>query len=145
MNSHATDMGLLTPDAGEALLRECGIMPTQQRVEIARQLLGRHQHVTADTLLSRVNQAGVTVSKATVYNTLRLFAEHGLLRELIVDSSKTFFDSNIAAHHHFYDPDNGELIDIGVDEITVENVPTPPDGRDISDIEVVVRLTNKGL
>ncbi|MFN2310387.1 MAG: Fur family transcriptional regulator, partial [Gammaproteobacteria bacterium] len=86
-------------------LRSHGITPTQQRVEIAQVLFARHQHLSADQVLTQVNAHDASVSKATVYNTLGLFAEKGLLREVIVDPAKVFYDSNLDPHHHLFHMD----------------------------------------
>src|SRR5258706_2388562 len=84
-------------------LKACGITPTRQRVEIARVLLARPQHLAADEILARVNREGMETSKATVYNTLKLFVEKGLIREVIVHPVRVFYDSNTLPHHHLYD------------------------------------------
>lgn len=94
------------------MLRERGIAPTSQRVAIARILFARAQHLSAEQLLTSVNEGFMAVSKATVYNTLKLFAREGLVREVIVDPSKVFYDSNVTAHHHLYDVTSGTLTDI---------------------------------
>jgi Fur family iron response transcriptional regulator len=125
------------------LLRAQGINPTQQRTEIAAFLLGTARHVCADTLLAWVNQRGGRVSKATIYNTLRLFAEHGLLREVIVEPTKTFYDSNTGPHHHFFDADKGELTDIAPEDIILGKLPTPPSGSRIDGVDIVVRVSKK--
>ena len=90
-------------------LRKVGITPTQQRVQIAEILFARPQHMSADQVLALVNRDGPTASKATIYNTLGLFARKGLVREVIVDPSKVFYDSNTTVHHHFFNVDTGEL------------------------------------
>jgi len=125
--------------AAEILLAQ-GITPTQQRLEIARNLLGREQHVSAEDLLARVNAGGVRVSKATVYNTLKLLAERGLVREVIVDPSRVFYDSNTRPHHHFYDVSTGTLMDIGEDEVEFRRLPEPPEGAEMEGVEVIVRV-----
>ena len=118
-------------------------MPTQQRVDVASVLLARPQHVSAESLLEQVNQGDGDVSKATIYNTLRVFAEHGLLKEVIVEPSKTLYDSNTTPHHHFYDVDKGELIDIAVDDIVIGGLPQPPAGAAIQGVDVIVRVSRK--
>jgi len=125
------------------LLAERGITPTQQRILIAQELLSKPQHLSADQVLHRVNNQTNTVSKATVYNTLGLFSEKGLIKEVIVDSSKVFYDSNTSPHHHFYNVDSGTLHDIECDALKVESLPEPPDALKIQDINVIIRVTKK--
>ena len=100
-------------------LRSRGIAPTHQRIEIANALFTRCEHQSADQIMAVVNAHHSETSKATVYNTLRLFLEKGLVREVIVDPSKIFYDPNTAPHHHFYNLDSGELTDIPVDSLQV--------------------------
>ncbi len=125
------------------LLSEHGITPTQQRILIAQEMLSRHQHLSADQVLQRVNAQSNTVSKATVYNTLGLFTEKGLIKVVIVDPSKVFYDSNTADHHHFYDVDSGTLHDIASDNLAIQQMPEPPDNAKIKHVEVIVRVTSK--
>ena len=132
------------PVLGEAeaaeRLRAYDILPTQQRLQIAQVLLVRDQHVSADQVLEQVNAAGSRVSKATVYNTLGLFAQKGILREVNVDPSRVFYDTNNSRHHHFYNIDTGELSDIDPAEIPVEQLPDAPEGSVIDGVEVIVRV-----
>ncbi len=122
-------------------LREHGVMPTPQRLRIARIILVKHAHMSAEEIYRNVNGPWPPVSRATVYNTLGLFVEKGLLREVIVDPNKVYYDSNVESHHHhFYDEETGELTDISEDEITVENIPDPPDGKSVDKVDVVVKL-----
>jgi len=125
------------------MLTERGITPTQQRILIAQVLLSRHQHLSADQVLQRVNAHTITVSKATVYNTLGLFTEKGLVKEVIVDSTKVFYDSNTASHHHFYDVDSGTLHDIAIEHVAIQQIPEPPDAMIIQNIDVIVRVSAK--
>jgi len=125
------------------LLVQHGIAPTQQRLEIASVLLGRRQHLSADELLALVNGEGPVVSKATVYNTLNLFARNGLVREVIVDPSRVLYDSNTSPHHHFYNQSTGELMDIEDRHIAVGSVPDLPEGTVMDGVEVIVRLRNE--
>ena len=125
------------------LLAEHGITPTQQRILIAQEMLCKHQHLSADQVLQRVNAHTHTVSKATVYNTLGLFTDKGLIKEVIVDSSKVFYDSNTKPHHHFYDVDSGSLHDINGDHLAIEGLPEPPDSLKIKNIDVIVRVSSK--
>jgi Fur family iron response transcriptional regulator len=140
---HAAPEAGLSPTEAAELLRGNGINPTQQRTDIAVFLLGAPRHVCADTLLEWTNQRGGGISKATIYNTLRLFAAHGLLREVIVEPTKTFYDSNTGPHHHFYDAELGELTDIAPQEINLGRLPAPPAGSHINHVDVVVRVSRK--
>ena len=123
-------------------LKSAGVTPTTQRVEIAQILFARPQHLSAEQILKMVNKGRSTASKATVYNTLGLFAKKGLVREVIVDPSKIFYDSNISRHFHFFNTDTCELTDIPVDEIHIDKLPELPQGTESSGIEVIVRIKN---
>jgi len=125
-------------------LESHGITPTPQRVEIARILLAQPQHLSAEQVLGVVRQGDLPVSKATVYNTLGLFAEKGLVREVIVDPSKVFYDSNCSDHHHFYDVDSCTLTDIEAGEIAVGELPDLPGGKVIDRVDVIVRVRSRG-
>ena len=124
-------------------LQGAGVTPTQQRIEIAQILFAKPQHLSAEQVMNLVNVDRPRVSKATVYNTLGLFAEKGLVKEVIVDPSKVFYDSNVSNHHHFYLLDSGELMDIETDELRIENIPTLPEGTVTDGIDVVIRVRNK--
>ncbi len=124
------------------ILRECGIMPTVQRMQIARVLFQRHSHYSADQVIRKVNADHDLVSKATVYNTLGLFARHGLLREVIVDPTRIFYDTNTSPHHHFYNTDTGELMDIDTESVDVSNLPELPEGTVADGVDVIIRLRN---
>ena len=126
----------------EQLLEAQGIMATPQRMEIASIVLSCHQHLSADQVLARVNQNGSAVSKATVYNTLGLFAEKGLVRQVIVDPTKIFYDSNVATHHHFYNVDSGMLMDIDAEQCSIARLPPLPDGTVADGVDVIVRVRN---
>lgn len=128
-----------------SLLAKHGITPTQQRILIAQEMLSKHQHLSADQVLQRVNSHSNTVSKATVYNTLGLFTEKGLIKEVIVDSTKVFYDSNTASHHHFYDVDSGALHDISPEHVAIQQLPEPPAAMKIAGIDVIVRVTTKAI
>lgn len=123
-----------------ALLREHGITPTQQRVEIGCLLFGGHQHISADQVLTRLSGGRRGVSKATVYNTLGLFAEKGLLREVVVDPTKMFFDTNLDPHHHLYHIESGVLEDIEAADVTINRMPTLPDALDVAGVDVIIRV-----
>ncbi len=123
-------------------LRHFGIQPTQQRLEIAQVLFERPQHLSADQLLAKLNLQETLASKATVYNTLNLFVQKGLVREVIVDPAKVFYDPSTHPHHHFYNVDTGELMDIGNDALTVGDLPPPPAGTCTEGVDVIVRIRN---
>jgi len=127
----------------EARLSECGIRPTGQRVRIASLLLCAPQHLSAEQILATLRSAGARVSKATVYNTLNLFAARGIIRQLSVDGSRAWFDSNVAAHYHFHDTDSGALIDVPVPEVEFSRLPPPPPGTEVAGIDLIIRLRKK--
>lgn len=124
-------------------LRAHSISPTRQRMAIARRLLARPQHVSADQVLAWVHADGMPVSKATVYNTLNLFTRKGLLREVVVDPARVFYDSTTAPHYHFYNVDTGELEDIPAEEIDFSRFPDLPEGTDHDSVNVVIRVRNR--
>ncbi len=124
------------------LLKSRGVMPTQQRMMIARVLFNRDQHLSADQVMTRVNDGSSHVSKATVYNTLGLFARKGLLREVIVDPTRVFYDSNTTDHHHFYNIDSGELIDINSASLAVDSLASLPEGTVAEGVDVIIRVRN---
>jgi len=124
-----------------ARLREAGLRPTRQRVELAGVLFqSGDRHVTAESLHDEVAQTGVKVSLATVYNTLHQFTEAGLLRQVIVDASRSYFDTNTGDHQHFFVEKEGLLIDIPGESIAVAGVPAPPAGLSVDRVDVVVRV-----
>ena len=124
-----------------ALVREAGLRPTRQRLVLGGLLFGgEDRHVTAEQLHAEVASLGEHVSLATVYNTLHQFKRAGLVRELAMDGSKAYFDTNTSNHSHFMLEPNGELMDIPGDTIQVSGVPQPPDGMKITHVDVVVRL-----
>lgn len=124
-------------------LSRAGVVPTPQRVEIAEILLARPQHLSADQIIDTLRLNGSTVSKATVYNTLHLFGEKGLVREVIVDPARTFFDSTTHPHHHFYNVDSGTLSDIPDERIEVLGLPELPEGTEQESIEVLIRVRDR--
>jgi Fur family iron response transcriptional regulator len=124
-------------------LADCGIRPTAQRVRIASLLLSGPQHLSAEQILANLREAGARVSKATVYNTLNLFASHGLIRLLSVDGSRAWFDSNVDAHYHFHDTSSGALIDVPVPEVEFSRLPPAPPGTEVAGIDLVIRLRKK--
>tara|TARA_R110002110_G_C12885910_1_gene663299 strand:+ start:107 stop:514 length:408 start_codon:yes stop_codon:yes gene_type:complete len=125
-----------------AKLDEFGIMPTPQRVEIAEILLQKPQHLSADQIIGQLRSNGSRVSKATVYNTLNLFGKCGLIRECMVDPERRLYDSCIDAHHHFYNVDTGQLVDIPADDIEVLGLPALPEGTQCEGLELFVRVRN---
>lgn len=125
-----------------ALMREHGISPTQQRVEIAQVLFSRPQHLSAEQVLALVNRDRHVVSKATIYNTLGLFVGKGLIREIIIDPTKVFYDPTTSPHHHFYNVDTGALMDIEADAVALSKLPDLPDGTVAEGVDVVVRIRN---
>lgn len=126
-----------------ALLRKHNILATQQRLMIARVLFARHQHFSADQVLREVNNGEEHVSKATVYNTLGLFARNGLVREVIVDPTRVFYDPNTTHHHHFYNIDSGELIDIDAGSVQISELPRLPAGTLGAGVDVIIRVRNQ--
>jgi Fur family iron response transcriptional regulator len=124
-----------------AMLRQSGLRPTRQRMALAEILFARgNRHISAESLHDEAVMRRVPVSLATVYNTLHQFTEAGLLREVAVDGSKTYFDTNTEDHHHFFVEDDNEVMDIPPGQMGVGRVPEPPVGYEISRIDVVVRL-----
>ena len=123
-----------------AKLRAGGVKPTRQRLEIARVLFTCAGHLSADRILALVNERRPATSKATVYNTLKLFLAQGLIRAVIVDPNKVFYDANTAPHHHFYDVHTGELIDIGADSVAVTGLPPLPEGTVAEGVDIVIRI-----
>jgi Fur family iron response transcriptional regulator len=124
------------------LLRAHNVQPTQQRIEIAKVLFARDQHLSADEVLARVNADAALVSKATVYNTLGLFARSGLVREVIVDRSRVFYDPNTRPHHHFYNVDTGTLTDVDADQVVLNELPEPPRGTIPDGVDIIIRVRN---
>ena len=125
------------------LLRKAGLRPTRQRLSLAQQLFSNgDRHVTAEQLHSESLGLGFSVSLATVYNTLHQFTAAGLLRELVVDAGRSYFDTNVSAHHHLYFEDTGKLRDLPGEKIALDNLPALPDGAVVSRIDVVIRVKN---
>jgi Fur family iron response transcriptional regulator len=124
------------------LLKSHEILPTRQRLLIAQVLFNRVEHLSADQVMYYVNHGSDHVSKATVYNTLGLFARNGLIREVIVDPTRVFYDPNTSNHHHFYNIDTGELRDIEATELAIETLPELPEGTVADGVDVIIRLRN---
>jgi Fur family iron response transcriptional regulator len=132
------------PDLPIERLRMSGLRPTRQRVALADLLFGRgDRHFTAEMLHAEAIGRGIPVSLATVYNTLHQFVEAGLLREVAIESSKTYFDTKTSNHFHFFIEGEGTLVDIDVPDLSVENLPEPPEGMEITRIDVLVRIAPK--
>jgi Fur family transcriptional regulator, iron response regulator len=143
-------MDMVTRNAPEsregiaALLQRFGISPTPQRLQVASLLLERHQHLSADQVLLRLQENDAQVSKATVYNTLGLFAERGLVREVMVDATKVFYDSNTVPHHHFFNIDDGTLTDVPAGAVVIDHLPDAPAGTRTDTVDIVIRVRNQG-
>lgn len=128
----------------EKKLRAHGVLPTEQRIEVAEVMFRRPQHLSADQIIERLQEAGSRVSKATVYNTLNLFSAKGLVKEIIVDSSRTYYDSTTRPHHHFYHVDTGKLTDIPADRVGIADLPPLPEGTVQESVEVLIRVRDRG-
>ena len=125
-----------------AKLRDAELRPTRQRIALAELMFmnGEDRHVSAEMLHNEAEQAQISVSLATVYNTLHQFTQAGLLREIAVDADRSYFDTNTSDHHHFYFEGDGRIEDIPSEDIVVSSLPTPPKGGRISRVDVVVRV-----
>jgi len=121
-------------------LQSHGVIPTPQRLQIAAVLLGRPQHMSAEQIMAAVNSESPRVSKATVYNTLKLFCERGLAREVIADPTRVFYDSTASSHHHIYNVDTGDLMDIEPGQVAFSKLPELPEGMHTDGVEVIVRV-----
>ena len=130
---------------GTEWLADAGLRPTRQRVALATLLVGdgQHRHVTAESLFAAVRDTGDSVSLATVYNTLRAFCDAGLLQEVTVDGSKSYFDTNTHDHPHFYWEDEHRLTDSPAEQLEITRVPDAPEGAEIASVDVVIRLRRK--
>ncbi len=131
------------PSAAENLsarLQACGIRVTAQRLQIAELLLTVPQHLTAEQIAEALHRRGLIVAKATVYNTLNLFAARGLLRPLSVDGARSWFDSNVEPHYHFHDERSGALSDVALPEVQFSRLPEPPAGMEVAGLDLVIRL-----
>jgi len=124
-------------------LSACGIRVTEQRLRIASILLCAPQHMSAEQITERLRREGARVSKATVYNTLNLFAAHGLIRQLSVDGDCAWFDSNIGPHYHFQDEHTGALKDVELSDVQFSRLPEPPEGMEVAGIDLVIRLRRR--
>lgn len=125
-------------------LRAAGLRPTRQRLALAKLLFeGANRHVSAEVLHEEAQAAGIRVSLATIYNTLHQFTTAGLMREIVVDSQRSYFDTNISNHHHFFYETSGRLQDIPAEEVRVARLPGTPAGTRINRVDVIVRLEEK--
>lgn len=130
---------------GSDWLSQAGLRPTRQRVALAALLVGdgKHRHVTAESLYAAAQAEGEGVSLATVYNTLRAFCDAGLIQEVTVDGSRSYFDTNTRDHPHFFWEDEGHLTDAPSEELVISKLPGAPDGAEIASVDVVIRLRRK--
>ena len=137
-------ISVVTKRAGN-WLASARLRPTKQRMALAEALVGdgHHRHVTAESLFERVQKTGGRVSLATVYNTLRAFCDAGLLQEVTVDGSRSYFDTNTHDHPHFYWEDTHELTDAPVDQLKIMQLPEVPEGAEIASVDVIIRLRRK--
>ena len=131
------------PNSRKALC-SVGIAPTYHRVKIAGLVFQRQQHLIAEEVYEQLNVESRPVSRATVYNPLKILVDHGLLRQVTVEASRVFYDSNISPHHHFFDIDSGELKDIEAEQFEILGMPEPPPGKSVAGVDVVVRLKSTG-
>lgn len=129
-------------ERGTEWLTGAGLRPTRQRVTLASLLIGdgQHRHVTAESLFADVQKSGQSVSLATVYNTLRAFCDAGLMQEVLVDGTKSYFDTNTHDHPHFYWEDENRLSDAPADQLQITRLPDAPQGAEIVSVDVVIRL-----
>jgi len=145
------DLNAITPGAdsltrGTDWLAGAGLRPTKQRVALAALLVGdgKHRHFTAESLFASAQKAGEQVSLATVYNTLKAFCEAGLVQEITVDGTKSYFDTNTHDHPHFFWEDDQRLTDAPADELEITRLPQAPEGAEVASVDVVIRLRRTG-
>lgn len=124
------------------MLRTSGLRPTRQRLALCRLIFGSgHRHVTAETLHQETQEAGLSVSLATIYNTLHQFNDAGLVKQVVVDSARSYFDTNLSDHHHFYFEDTGALMDLPhAGRIALGALPELPEGTSVDSVDVIIRL-----
>ncbi len=132
-------------DLGGKWLSGAELRPTRQRIALAALLVGdgKDRHVTAETLFDAASAVGEKVSLATIYNTLKAFCDAGLMREVVVDGARSYFDTNMSDHPHFYWEDEGRLTDAPKDELQIDSLPKAPAGAEISKVDVVIRLRKR--
>ena len=138
-----TEKNLISGEQIGQMLRNHTIRPTSQRINIAKVLLAKPQHLSAEQVFGQVNTEGELVSKATVYNTLNLFVDKGLINQVVIDSRYIFYDSNTESHHHFYNEDTGLLQDIADEAMVVKEIPSLPKNTVQTGIGVVIRVKNQ--
>jgi Fur family iron response transcriptional regulator len=126
-----------------AILEQHGVRPTSQRLRVAELLLTAPKHLTAEQILASLRQSSGRVSKATVYNTLKLFVDQGLARQIHADPERCVYDSTMTPHHHFQNLETGEMIDIRPEDLSFAKMPPLPPGTEIADVEVVIRLRRR--
>lgn len=131
------------PPSAAQRLGACGIRVTPQRLQVAGLLLCAPRHLSAEQITEALRSAGTRVSKATVYNTLNLFAARGLIRQVNVDGNCAWFDSNVAPHYHFHDEQSGALLDVEPRDVQFSRLPQPPSGMEVAGIDVVIRLRRR--
>lgn len=132
-------------ETGTKWLATAGLRPTRQRLTLAALLVGdgQHRHVTAESLFEAAKDGADSVSLATVYNTLRAFCDAGLLQEVTVDGSRSYFDTNTRDHPHFFWEDEARLTDAPSDQLVIAQLPDAPEGAEIASVDVVIRLRKK--
>ncbi len=145
MDENAPSIDDAAADRGNAWLARAGVRPTRQRAVLAALLVGdgRDRHVTAESLFAAARDSGESVSLATVYNTLRAFCDAGLLQEVTVDGTRSYFDTRIEDHPHFYWEDTQELTDAPAQELRFSRLPAPPEGTEVARVDVVIRLRRR--
>ena len=124
-------------------LRDFGVQPTSQRMEVATVILEKPQHLSVEQIIDTLRQQGSRISKATVYNSLNLFSKKGLVKEINVAADRRFYDSTIHDHHHFYHVETGELTDIPPENLGLVKIPPLPRGTEQEGVEVVIRIRDK--
>jgi Fur family iron response transcriptional regulator len=139
-----TEISLRQDDELEQRVREAGLRPTRQRIALAELLFAKgDRHLSAEELHEEAVDAGVAVSLATVYNMLHQFTEAGLLRILAIEGARTYFDTNTSDHHHFFIEGENRVVDIESAPVSVLNLPEPPEGMEIANVDIIVRLRRK--
>jgi len=140
MKEHSAEYNL-NADQVKELLARYQITPTRQRLEIAQYMFQRPQHLSAENILEGVNQDGHRVSRATVYNTMGLFASKGLVREVLIDRERVFYDSNNSTHHHVYNLDTGDLHDVDASALDIGQLPGLSEDLKVVDTDLIIRVT----
>jgi len=142
----AVTNSLMVPRFAKSILddlRTAGLRPTRQRIALARLLFSQgNRHVTAESLYQEAMATGSTVSLATVYNALHDFTNKGLLHEITIDPTRSYFDTNTTEHHHFYFEKSGRLEDIDLKQIKIETIPEAPSGATIARVDIIIRVDN---